>query len=56
MTRHLAFGLLITITATVLFAQNMPTQHEQMMTQHEEMGKLMQFLCSPLSEFRNSPR
>ena len=53
MTRHLVFGVLITITATVLFAQNMPTQHEQMMSQHEEMGKLIDQLVKSFSALEN---
>jgi hypothetical protein len=53
MTRHLASAVLITITATVLFAQNMPTQHEQMMTQHEAMGKLIDQLVKGFSVLQN---
>ena len=53
MTRHLAFAVLITITGAVVFAQNTPTQHEQMMAQHEAMGKLVDQIVKSFSVLEN---
>lgn len=49
MNRNLALAVLLTTTATVLVAQNRPPQHEQMVSEHEQMGILIDQLVKGFS-------